>query len=150
MKRFMVPALALALVVAPTLLEAQGRGGRGFGAVQLNPIQAILNAADSLQLDFTAEQQSRLEQIRTDLDTENAPRLAQIQEALGGGAPDPGTIMPIVQGIFQVNQAAIETARLVLDPEQLAAVNLFLESLAPAGRGRGGRGRGARGGGPPG
>lgn len=144
MNRFMVPALALALVAAPTLLEAQGRG---FGAALQNPIQAILNAADSLQLDLTAEQQSRLEQIRTDVDAENAQRLAQIQEALGGGAPDPGTIMPIVQGIFRANQAAIETARLVLGPEQLAAVDLFLESLAPAGRGRG---RGARGGGPPG
>ena len=144
MKRFVVPALALVLATAPSLAEAQGRGGRGFGMGQPNPIQAILSAADSLQLNLTAEQRTRLGAIQTELDEENAPRMAQIQQAMGGGAPDMATLMPIMQEIQTANTAAIEDARGVLNADQLAKVNPFLETLG--GRGRGGRG-GARGGG---
>jgi hypothetical protein len=149
MNRFIVPALALAVLAAPSLVEAQQRGGgRGLGALlQENPIQTVLERADSLQLGLTADQAASLQALSAELDEANAPHQEALQGLMGGGAPDMAAIMPHLQAIQEGNQGAIQGAREgILTAEQWGKVDPFLQALQAAGRGRGGR----RGGGAPG
>jgi hypothetical protein len=139
----MVPLLAMALFTLPGHADAQARGGGGRGGLgQQNQITAVIAAADSLQLNLTADQRTRLTALAAQVDQANAPRLAQIQAAIGGGGGDVAALGEVVQAMQAENTRAMETARTtIFTAAQLPAVNAFVETL-----GRGGRG-GRRGGG---
>jgi len=152
MKKITLTMLAFVLIAVPQMLDAQqrgggGRGGRGF-LQRPNPIEAFLQSADSLELDLTADQTSRLAVLSGELDQTNAPAqqeaAALIEEASGGfdeGLRD--QIRPRFQAIQESNQAALLTARSdVLTEDQWVAVRRYLEATQPQGRRGGGRGGG--------
>lgn len=150
MKHSILPLMTLALLLVPQSVDAQ-RGGRGPGFLQLrqNQVGAFLERADSLGLDLSDEQAATLETLRDDLDestTEDRDALAELFG--GGGPPGPGMfqeMQPHLQAIQEANEAALRTAREeVLTDEQWTAVESYLDSIQPPGRG------GRRGGGPPG
>lgn len=151
MKKITLPVLALVFLTVPQLLDAQqrGRGGRGGFLQRQNPIEAFLQRADSLELDLTGDQTSRLEVLREELDETTAQAqdaLAALIEQASGGF-DQGLreqIRPHFQAIQEGNEAALQTVRVeVLTEEQWTAVRAYLDAIQPQGR-RGGR----RGGGP--
>ena len=89
MKKITLTMLAFVLIAVPQMLDAQQRGGGGRGFLQRpNPIEAFLQSADSLDLDLTADQTSRLAVLSGELDQTNAPAqqeaAALIEEASGG------------------------------------------------------------------
>lgn len=152
MRRSILPVLALALLLAPSLVEAQGRGAGMAGMLgQQNPIDLILTRADSLQLGLTAAEVTQLTQIRDELTATNAPHQTALQGILqglaGGGAPDPsimGQIQEHSQPIQAANQAALTRVRGMLSADKVAKI----DALIAAQPGRGGRGGGRGAGGP--
>jgi hypothetical protein len=154
MTRITVPVLALVLLAAPALLQAQqraggGGGGRG-GLQQQNPIEAILVRRDSLQLGLSQDQVTRLTALRDELNTKNAPHQQAVTAALarvqGGDQSAMAEIQTHQAPITEANNAAVQSARGILNAEQWTKVEGMLQTLQ-AGRGRGGAGGGGGGGG---
>ena len=146
MNKFTLPALALVLLTIPQLVDAQQRG-RG-GRQQVNPIGAVLQQADSLELGLTADQTSRLTLMKDELDQANAPAqqsMAALFEQASGGFDQSlrEQMQPHRQAMRANNEAALLTVRSeVLTEDQWMIVGPYLEALQSRGR-RGGRGGGA-------
>ncbi len=147
-KHLVTPILTLVLMALPPLLAAQQRGGgRGPLRGQVNPIQALLEQADSLEIGLDTEQSVRLEAMSRELDLATSDARAAVAEIIDeSGGPGPGMyqgVRPHLEIIQRENRAALDRARdEVLTEDQRRVVDAFLRSLRP--RGRGGR----RGGGP--
>jgi hypothetical protein len=139
MNKFTLPALAVVLLTVPQLLDAQRRGGGG--RQMQNPIEAILQAADSLELDLTADQTSQLTVMQDQLDETNAPAreamTALFEQASGGFDQSLREQMqPHRQAIQENNEAALLTVRTeVLTQDQWTTVRMYLEAIRPQRRG---------------
>lgn len=152
MKKIVVAILAGALFTIPQSMQAQQRG-RGPGAFlqQQNQIAAFLEKADSLQLNLSIEQTQQLETLRNQVDEQteaDRSAMADLMQQMAGG-PDQSIfqqMQPHMQAIQQANQTALDAAHSdVLNDMQWTAVDAYLQSIRPQGRGRRGGG-----GGPPG
>lgn len=152
MNKIVVAMLAGALLTIPQSIEAQ-QGGRGPGALlrQQNQIAAFMEKADSLQLNLSIEQTEQLEALRDQLDQQteaDRSAVADLMQQMAGG-PDPGLfqqMQPHLQAIQQANDEALQTVDAkILNDMQWDAVDAYLQSIRPQGRGRRGGG-----GGPPG
>ena len=142
MNKFTLSALAVVLLTVPQLLDAQGRGG---GGRQLqNPIAAFLQAADSLELDLTADQTSQLTVMEDELDEVNAPAreaMTALREQASGGFDQSlrEQMQPLRQTMQENNEAALLTVRMeVLTEDQWMTVRMYLEAIRPQRRGGGG------------
>jgi hypothetical protein len=130
---------------------AGGAGGGGLlGAAILNPIDAIVRMADSLEL--TAEQVGQLEEVSRSLQE----RQAELQEALRtqmmqAFQRDPASAMQALQPRLQEAReqmlAALDEAEAILTPEQWERIPPEVKEppQVPAGFGGQGRGGGAGG-----
>jgi Spy/CpxP family protein refolding chaperone len=84
MRRFMIPALALTLMAAPAVLEAQAkpRAGGGMHAMRAggvgNPAERVLRHREALGL--TQDQVRQLEQLQARHAAQNQPLLDQLRE----------------------------------------------------------------------
>jgi hypothetical protein len=162
MKRLIMPALVLALVATPALAEAQGRGaGRGgMGGMMQNPVELILNRADSLELGLTAAEVTQLTTIRDELTAQNQPHQEAMQGLMatiqgGGGPPDPSVMAQMQEHMAPIqanNDAAVTRVRGILTAEQMVKIDAMLAAGRGGRMGGGGRGPGggAAGGGTPG
>jgi hypothetical protein len=131
--------IALALLAVPSLVYAQGGGGRGgrggFGAP--NPIQVVIDHKADLKI--TDEQGKKLDEMLKALADKNAPHVAEIQKMRDSGTMDREAMMPINQKIRANNQEAQDHLKDVLDAEQLEMATKMIADAAPQ-RGRRGGG----------
>ena len=149
----------LALIAAP--LAAQGGPGRGQGpamgrgmmqggpeAMARNPAAVVLEHRDALEL--TAEQVQALETMQAEIEEQNGPRWAQLEEAFGDADPVGMTaeqrqalrarmqeLAPVREAIRQTNRTIMAGFHEMLTPEQEQKVRAVMRR-APNGRpGRG-------------
>jgi DNA-binding MarR family transcriptional regulator len=87
MRRLTIPAITLAMTLAPAVLTAQTpeqRGPRGpFGGA---PVERIIQQRE--QLGLTDQQVTELRRIQTELQEKNRPLIAQIQAARPAVTPE--------------------------------------------------------------
>ena len=139
--RTIMSALAtLALIAAP--LAAQGGPGRGHGpamgrgmmqggpdAMARNPAAVVLEHRDALEL--TAEQVQALETMQAEIEEQNGPRWAQLEEAFGDADPAGMSVeerqalrermqelAPVREAIRQTNRTIMAGLHEMLTPEQ--------------------------------
>lgn len=117
--------VAMALLALP--LAAQGRGqgpaagGRGMmmgeGAMARNPAAMVLNHQDALEL--TAEQRSMVEAIRDRVESENAPRHAQLRAVFGDA--DPREMTPEEREALRTRMRELQPVRAAIQATNRAA-----------------------------
>ena len=81
---------ALVLLVMPAAVLAQGgrgeRGGRGFGPGRFgNPVELVLQ--HKTELNLTADQVTKLEDVARKLEEQNKPIIAELEKERGNGKP---------------------------------------------------------------
>ncbi len=153
MKRIVPLALLLPLLALAPHAHAQGFGGGGgmAGMLNLNPVDLVLQTADSLQLGLTEAEVEAITAIRDEVDERNRPHREAVQSTLsrlqGGGTPD-FTLLEQLQlpmsEIQRQNDQALVRVREMLTAEQVTKIDAMLEARRPR---MGGGGFGGFGGG---
>lgn len=121
MKRVLIPGLAFALVAMALPVAAQrppqGGAQRG-GGMMMNPLQALLEQADSLRLE--QGQRATLELLRDSLSAANEPHRSKMQAARagGGGRESMQELRPVMQQMRANTDAFVARALASLSPEQ--------------------------------
>ena len=147
-------ALAAAALLAGPAAAQVGQGERearagqraraGTGALDRNPIAALLERREELDLD--ADQLARLEAVQARVERENAPRIERIRAAMGdrpagelsederaGLRERMRQLQPVREEIRQTNRAAMVEVRGILTAEQQAKVRSGVRRGSPAG-----------------
>ena len=128
--------LLLSVLIVPQLLAAQQRRPRTpLTTVLQNPVEALIQRADSLGLGLSPDQTARLEELRSGFDEATSPARAAIEAAsgrAGGGAIR--ELRPQLQSIRGHNEAVLELVRAeVLSEEQWEIASAFLAPERPRG-----------------
>lgn len=123
-------ALLLLLIVAQPL-AAQRPGGGGPAGPITNPVAALLEHADSL--DLTGPQRAALEAVRDSLTSANEPHVRELQAARagGGGAGGMQALRPVMQRLRANNDQFVGRALGHLQPAQRQVAERILARLTP-------------------
>ena len=128
-----------ALLAVPSLLSAQERGQRGGGRGGMmggpNPIEIVLGKAADLKL--TADQTTKLEAINKTLVETNKPIMDEITKMRESGTMDREAMMAHAGKLRANNDEARGKLKDVLNAEQLAAAEKFIQEATPGRRGGG-------------
>jgi hypothetical protein len=110
--------------------RAAGGGGRNFdirtivNRVAPNPVTTILSLKDSLKLDLTDDQVTRLQAVADSLTAKNDSLIADVEQQLakGQGGADLAAVFPNIQPRLQQARnnylATIKSAQAILTPQQ--------------------------------
>jgi hypothetical protein len=139
--------LALAAPLAAQQDGAPGGRGPGFGRRMLNPVKILVDSAQTLSL--TPQQTQDLALVAEQLDSVNAPVVAELQRrrpqgggGFGGGQPTPEQraafeqLRPLMQQLRSNSDAALASAFAVLTPAQQEKARDLLPRRRQAGEGR--------------
>ena len=131
------PVILIAALIAPQLLAGQQRPpDRPLAPLVQNPVAALLQHADSLELSLSPDQAERLEQLRAELDDATSSARSALEEARAGrGRPGRGrlrALRPHLETIRRESAAALEVVREeVLAEEQWKIAEAFIDSRRP-------------------
>ena len=142
------PAILIAALIAPQLLAGQqDPPDRPLAPLLQNPVAALLQHADSLELALSPDQTERLEQLEVELDEATSSARSALEDArtrsgrAGGGRLR--ALRPHLETIRTETAAVLEVVREeVLAVEQWEVVEAFVDSRRPPGRPRALRRRG--------
>jgi hypothetical protein len=141
-----VMAVALALLVAPTALLAQGGGGRmggqGMGMGMMNVAKVLIENRSEVTL--SDDQVVMLQVVADSLEKRNAPFMEEMQAMRGAGGmqnrseADRTKMRATMQAVRANGEAAQKEIDAILSAEQKEKATALLERLRPR-RGGGGR-----------
>ena len=133
------PAILIAALIAPQLLAGQQRPpDRPLAPLLQNPVTALLQHADSLELALSPDQTERLEHLEAELDgaTSAARSALEAARARAGraGRSRLRALRPHLETIRTETAAALEVVREeVLAEEQWEIAEAFIDSRRPPG-----------------
>ena len=131
------PAILIVALIAPQLLAGQQRTpDRPLAGLLRNPVAALLQHADSLELALSPDQTERLEQLEAELDEATSSARSALEDArarsgrAGGGRLR--VLRPHLEMIRAETAAVLEVVREeVLEEEQWKIAEALVDSRRP-------------------